>query len=462
MAETTSGGLPLVRFLRGKDADAGEAHANARTEAALERHKKEGMELAVRARFFALGVIAIMLPFLNFSMEMLYYEVLLGLLALNGWAQRRVARVGRNRSELALIFIDLLLMTIAFAVPSPFADELWPTPMQFRFESFIYLFVILAGATLAYSWRTIFAIGIWSAGLWSLAVFGVWKWGTFMPDLSTASSEALAGFPSMARILDPNAINFDLRLQEIVVFLLVAFTLGLAMRRYNTLLLGNAVLERERANLSRYFSPNVVEELSQNDEPLKQIRTHNVAVLFIDIVGFSTFAAHRHPEEVIGTLRAFHSRMEAEVFAHGGTLDKYLGDGLMATFGTPVAGAADASSALGCARAMVAAVEKWNAERRALGEPEIRANVGLDYGPVVLGDIGANRLEFSVIGNTVNVANRLEKLTRELDVRIAVSDNLRGQALKEEGGADVAAGLADCGPQEIRGLEQPVKVWALS
>ncbi|WP_121061433.1 adenylate/guanylate cyclase domain-containing protein [Chachezhania antarctica] len=461
MAETTSGGLPLLRFLRDPDADPGEAHANARTEQALERHKKEGMELAVRARFVALGVIAIMLPFLNFSMEMLYYEVLLGLLALNGWAQRRIGRVGKNRAELALIFLDLVLMTIAFVVPSPFAEEVWPTPMLFRFDNFTYFFVILAGATLAYSWRTIFAIGVWTAGLWALAMFGVWKWGYFIPELSAASAEAFADYPAMARILDPNGLNLDLRLQQTVIFILVAFTLGLAMRRYNKLVLGNAVLERERANLSRYFSPNVVDELSQNDEPLKQIRTHNVAVLFIDIVGFSSFAADRHPEQVIGTLRDFHSRMEAQVFAHGGTLDKYLGDGLMATFGTPMAGPQDASAALGCARAMIAAVEAWNAERRAEGEPELRVSVGVDYGPVVLGDIGANRLEFSVIGNTVNVANRLEKLTRPLDVRIAVSDAVRGQALKEDGGAEAADGLTDRGAQEIRGLERPVKVWSL-
>ena len=132
-----------------------------------------------------------------------------------------------------------------------------------------------------------------------------------------------------------------------------------------------------------------------------------MAVLFVDIVGFTRFASERDPQAVIEILRGFHSRMEAEVFRHGGTLDKYLGDGLMATFGTPFPSDQDAINALRCARAMIDSLARWNAERRAAGEPEIAGSFGLHYGPVVLGDIGANRLEFAVIGNTVNVASRL-------------------------------------------------------
>src|ERR1700735_2949743 len=98
----------------------------------------------------------------------------------------------------------------------------------------------------------------------------------------------------------------------------------------------------ERGNLARYFSPNVVEELSGHDEPLRQVRTQNVAVLFVDIVGFTAFADARTPDEVVRTLREFHALMEREVFRHSGTLDKYLGDGLMATLGTPFGGTADA------------------------------------------------------------------------------------------------------------------------
>jgi adenylate cyclase len=237
-------------------------------------------------------------------------------------------------------------------------------------------------------------------------------------------------------------------------------TLALAVRRSNALLISHAGIERERANLARYFSPNVVEQLSGNDEPLTRVHTQDVAVLFADIVGFTTYADGRDPKEVIGTLRQFHERMEREVFRHGGTLDKYLGDGLMATFGTPFAGDSDALNALRCARGMVGSIAELNRERSGRNEPPIQVSVGLHYGQVVLGDIGLNRLEFAVIGTTVNAASRLEALTREFGCAIVVSDALVQQARTETGhlSGDFVS-LVEQPAQSIRGLEQPVGIW---
>ena len=99
----------------------------------------------------------------------------------------------------------------------------------------------------------------------------------------------------MFDIIDPASIGVPGRFQEIVVFLIVAMTLALAVRRSNALLISHAGIERERTNLARYFSPNVVEQLSGNDEPLKQVRTQNVAVLFADIVDFTAYADGRSP-----------------------------------------------------------------------------------------------------------------------------------------------------------------------
>lgn len=208
-------------------------------------------------------------------------------------------------------------------------------------------------------------------------------------------------------MLDPNLVQFDRRIQEVVILLICSYTLALSVRRFEGLVLGNAGLERERSNLSRYFSPTMVDELSNNDDPLKQIRTQNFA-------GFTSLSANRDPKEVIAMLRQFHSTMENCVFSHGGTLDKFLGDGLMATFGTPVVGDRDATNSFECVHAMIAGIRGLNARRVADGEPELQVSFGIHYGDVVMGDIGANRLEFAVIGNTVNVASRLEAMTRLL------------------------------------------------
>ena len=429
-------------------------------EAALADSKREGLWLAVRARWVALAVIALTLPIMNAHWEVIYYIVSLGLFAVIGWAQLKVGKAGVSRPELFLMFCDLALLTFIAVVPNPWSPGGWPIGMQFRFNTFIYFFVLLATAPLAYSWRTVIAMGTWTAALWAVGVGWVW----LQPETHAALAErvraAVGSDVRMFALIDPTAIHIAARFQEIVVFLIVAVTLAVAVRRSNALLVSHAGIERERTNLARYFSPNVVEQLSKNDEPLKQVRTENVAVLFADIVGFTAYADGRSPAEVIGTLRRFHERMEREIFRHEGTLDKYLGDGLMATFGTPFPGASDAGNALRCAQTMLGAIDDLNRERRHRGEPPIRISIGLHYGQVVLGDIGLNRLEFAVIGTTVNAASRLESLTREFGCAIIASDDLVQRARAETSSSDADFTHLVAQPsQAIRGLEQPLGIW---
>ena len=428
--------------------------------AALENHKREGLELAVKARWIAMTIFAIFVVSVHPHFEVAYHIGIMALLCLNGWFIQRVGRVGRSRLELFLIFVDLFLMTLGMIGPNPLSVDAMPLAMQYRLDNFIYFFVILAVGTMAYSWRTVIAIGVWTFVMWLGATALSWWFSTPAPGLTEAAIDAFGADSDLLQFLDPNSYVPQLRIQEVIVFLIVAITLGISARRTNTLLLNNAGLERERANLSRYFSPNVVEQLSQNDEPLKQVKIQSVAVLFIDIIGFTRLAAGRDPHQVIALLRGFHGRMEREVFRHNGTLDKYLGDGLMATFGTPSAGERDASNALECALAMQEALAIWNRERRRMGEPEIQAGIGIHFGETLLGDIGANRLEYAVIGTAVNVAARLEEMTRRLKTPIVMSDALRLQAQLEHPNSEITQGF-ECHPeQEVRGLDETMKVWA--
>ncbi|MEM0989724.1 MAG: adenylate/guanylate cyclase domain-containing protein [Pseudomonadota bacterium] len=433
--------------------------ANRYAEEALARHKREGLELAVRTRTIAMLIIAATVTMLTPWPEVLYYLVLIGLFILIGFAQRRVGRVGLSRAELVLLFCDLALMTLIAAVPNPFATQDYPAPFHYQFAIHKYFFVILATATLAYSWRTIFAVGVWTSALWAVAAIGIWLTAGDYPEIRQATQALYADAPLLAEFMDPSRIVWDQRFQEIIVFLMCAGILTVSVRRLYNLVLDQASAERARANLSRYFSPNVVERLSVNDEPLRQVRGQEVAVLFVDIVGFTSYAASRPPERVIDTLREFHALLEAEVFRHYGTLDKYLGDGLMATFGTPTTGPRDAADALACARSMADRVDAWNAERVARGSVPMRASFGVHVGPVVLGDIGANRLEFAVIGNTVNVANRLEAMTRRLDVRIVASQDLMDRARAQEPENKLFQGFEDSGAHDVRGLNAPIQVW---
>jgi adenylate cyclase len=217
--------------------------------------------------------------------------------------------------------------------------------------------------------------------------------------------------------------------------------------------------ERKRFNLARYFSPNMVDELMQSGGDLARARTQIVSILFIDLIGFTSLSAQLSSVEVIGLLRECFGFFEEAVFTHGGTLDKYLGDGLMATFGTPRTGPRDATNALDCARHMAAKTVAWNADRQRRGLQPLPVGIGLHHGEVVLGDIGGeHRLEFAVLGDTVNVARRIEEMTRALDIAILASEAVI-EAVRREGQAAQLAGFHDLGYHALRGRMGSIRLW---
>lgn len=223
-----------------------------------------------------------------------------------------------------------------------------------------------------------------------------------------------------------------------------------------------AVAERARSNLARYFSPNLVEILADRDEPFGPIRRQSVAVLFADIVGFTTLAERMPPEDVVVLLRQFHKRMTARIFACDGTVEKYIGDAILATFGVPLATERDAGQALKCADGMLAALDDWNRERNAAGEPALAIGIGVNYGPAVIGDVGSERsLSFTVIGDTVNTASRLQALTRTLQTPLLVGDRVV-QAAKSQPDdelVEILGRLKDGGEYAVRGRSGTVRVW---
>lgn len=398
------------------------ARRNPHLARALEIEKTEGQRIATWSRAAAMAVVGVLLIFLNPRWEMIYYQALLLLFVVIGILQLRAARVGQSYAELALIFADLILLTLTLTVLNPLSADTWPTAVQFRFEGFQYFFIFLAAATLAYSWRTVQGIGAWVAVIWLAGVGGVYLLGTTYPELSLRMHAALAGHERVFAMLDPNSIQFTNRVQEVTVFVIVAIMLGVKSRRASQLLIRQANLAAERANLSRYLPPSMVDELAHRNEPMGGVRSQEVAVLFADIVGFTRYAESHTPDDVIALLRDFHAVLEEVVFSHGGTLDKYMGDGLMASFGTPNASPHDAANAIAAAFAMQEGIARLNTERAAAGLEPIRLSVGVHYGPVIMGDIGnARRMEFAMLGDTVNVASRLEAATRSLDCGTIVS-----------------------------------------
>jgi adenylate cyclase len=305
-----------------------------------------------------------------------------------------------------------------------------------------------------------------------LGVFVLWMIGlaviVFYGQTDLELSDALAGVignPELMYFVDPSSALVSIRVQEIVVFLIVTGILALNGWRNNELLLKQASATRERENLARYFPPNIVDDLADEDQPFANIRSQSVAVLFADIVGFSRMAEQGEPEKVVFLLREYHKRLEAAVFNNQGTLDKFLGDGIMATFGSPRVGPHDASNAIRCALDMITTVDQWNKEREFAGETVVVLSIGIHYGEVILGDIGSERrLEFATLGDTVNVAARLEEMTRSMDTQVIVSDEL--VAANKRCGPDNDNHLLDnyshAGRKQLRGRDSEIGIWKLN
>ena len=167
---------------------------------------------------------------------------------------------------------------------------------------------------------------------------------------------------------------------------------------------------QKRANLSRYLSPSVVEDiLTQEEELVLGGSTVECPVLFTDVAGFTSFSENLKPDELITLLNEYFTLMADMIFMNGGTLDKFIGDATMAIFGAPVYDPHHAPMAvnagLGMLRECKTLMEKWQAE----GKPTFQMRVGVNSGPVVAGNLGSpQRMDYTVIGDTVNLAQRME------------------------------------------------------
>lgn len=179
--------------------------------------------------------------------------------------------------------------------------------------------------------------------------------------------------------------------------------------------------EVARANYSRFLPEYVVKQMLDNPESFKLGGVNQtITVLFADIRGFTRISEHAPPEKIVGLLNRYFSAMTDIIFAHGGTLDKYLGDGLMALFGAPTTTPEDASNALNAAVAMQRRIIGINEELRSEGVAEIGVGIGLHTGEVTVGYIGSERRsEYTAIGDAVNTASRLESNARGGEILIS-------------------------------------------
>ena len=210
--------------------------------------------------------------------------------------------------------------------------------------------------------------------------------------------------------------------------------------------------EVARANYSRFLPEYVVKQLLENPDSLKLGGVNQtITVLFADIRGFTTLSEHEKPETVVKILNRYFTAMSEIIFEFGGTLDKYIGDGLMAIFGAPQATPNDASNALQAAVAMQKKLLELNVELKKENLPAVNIGIGLHTGIATIGYIGSElRSEYTAIGDTVNLAARLE------------SNSLPGQILISEATAGFCENLFPLlqrEPLSVKNRLQPVSLF---
>jgi adenylate cyclase len=239
---------------------------------------------------------------------------------------------------------------------------------------------------------------------------------------------------------------------DIIAFGLVAmYVIG----RLRDLVRVAALQQTRRERLRQHFSPDVagwVEE--RGDEDSTDTRT--ITVLFCDIRGFTGLTQEMSPEQVVALLKEYQGAMVARIFDNGGTLDKFIGDGILAYFNAPRHQPDHASRALRCALSMCTALDELNDRRATRREPTLRIGIGIHTGPATLGTVGTDqRREYTAIGSTVNVAAHIEELTREVGGPILFTESTH-QLIE-------ASTRAELLPKtRIRGLSEPISVYRCS
>ena len=347
----------------------------------------------------------------------------------------------------ALYAIDILAVCAVFVVipVSRFAPEL-PQVLAFRAFGVHYLFPLVAMACLTLSWRLVAWSGLAAvAGWW--AAFGLaiadmqqrLSWRDLPPE--PTAEEYLKVF------LSPDFVGYGTRLQETILLMIAALVLALAVYRARCVFVAQVEAEqaRERAvrTFGRFVPETIADRLASDRDALAPQVRHGVA-LVLDIENFTAYADGRAPEEVIATLGAFLARSAEAISNREGVVISFTGDGLLAAFNTPLEIRQPERAALDAASDLL----------KCAGDCGFQVRVGLASGQIASGRVGSERRQaFTIYGDTVNRAARLEALAKDVGASVLADGGVAGKAKPDDL-------LKPLGEQRIRGFEAPLAVWS--
>ena len=343
------------------------------------------------------------------------------------WAAARRWPGVRDRSFVALVALDIpavMLLQVQTLAIHP-----WPDEITYGY-TFAMMMLLIMAAQLSLRPRNVIGAAALSALLMEAFQYGL-SWTVW-------DGLAIALFASSTLLLFAAAAGLGLYVPSRVRDLLRRITAEQAARE----------------RLGRYFSPSVVERITEGGHTPGESEERDITVLFSDIRGFTAMSEAMTSAEVVALLNEVHGVMVEVLFRHGGTLDKFIGDGMMAWFGAPLGMEDHAVRAVRCALEMQVAIAALNGRRVARGAVPVRLGIGLHSGPAIVGDIGAeHRREYTAVGDTVNLASRVEGLTKEHGRPVLATAETR----ERTGDAFTWAPLP---PVAVRGKSEPIATFA--
>ena len=297
------------------------------------------------------------------------------------------------------VFIDLgLLMALIWGFHIQYGQ---PPAFYLKVPTLLSVFIFIALRALRFEVLYVVLAGLAAAAGWAcLVAYAV---------VTTPGAVVMRDFVGY---MTGNRILIGAEVEKVLVILVVTAVLALAIARARRLLVRAAVDGAAARDLARFFDPNVAERIRGADQPLKagEGEARDAAILFLDIRGFTRLGATLAPSALMALLTEYHARLVPLIQQHGGTIDKFMGDGILATFGAAARSERYAADALEAVDAVMGEAARWQTEREAGGNPALGINGGVAVGRIVFGAVGdERRLEYTVIGDTVNLAAKLEK-----------------------------------------------------
>ena len=313
----------------------------------------------------------------------------------------------------ASVIIDMaLLMVLIWSFHLQY-DQ--PASFYLKVPTLMYVFIFISLRALRFEARYVALAGVVAIAGWALLV----AYAAFDEAGDTMITR------NYVQYMTSNAILIGAEFDKIITIATVTLILAVALRRAQALLV-RAVTEGAAAReLSRFFDASVAAKITGAEHEVRVGEGHvrQAAILFVDIRAFTSLAHEMEPDAVMTLLAEYQALVVPVVQLHGGTIDKFLGDGVMASFGAAVANDSYAADAMRALTATLAAIDAWNARRQGSDAPRLRVCGAVAAGTVVFGAVGdESRMEYTVIGDPVNLAAKLEKHTKVEQVRGITSE----------------------------------------